>query len=860
MNDDELRAALARRASGPLSADDRMDILRSARVSAVAQPRRPIWPRLASYVVGTVAVVVLVIIALPILLSPPSTGPSASPGVDVLTTQQLIDLAQSGSAVGRVVIADATIVPLSVPNLPPTCDPAIPCPIGQIGGEGGFAVTGGYRDTGSTAGDPVTFEIADGWEVNRWITTLTPPSGEQRSAFLIMDTSVEYLGPAQLAAGGRPLAIADLPLAAEKTPTDNVYVVHGWWWSGMWPNCPAQPQSPPVELDFYCNGFWLTPDRPDTTSTMVAPQDGLLLNAGPYPAWSDQRSPGAPVEGTYVVRSAGCQITLDNRCPVWRLVGRLDDQATTRPSPPPSQEPVPPTATPEPSATSALPIADAQTLANMIGDPQWVDRVVLADITAGEIQPIECPPPKYTGDGCDLAMLKVGSDSYPASDSYRINIGLRDATSSDGFQQDDGNGYRWVKRLAEPNAGVYAFVVGHQDLELLGPVVLGPEGGPADVTSLLGKPVDTEDAVFAVTGWLTQTYAAPCPEPSQDQQTPRPNIWDYYCSGSWLTPTNEPSSPAGIIYSDGLHVQGGAYNDFAIDPQPLPQGNEPGGYQPRQGIYLIRNAGCPEVVTGDCPVWRMVGRLDDGAVAQPIPAATPTPIPTSTSTPTELPTRDAVQYVALPQALELAQGAVNQTNPQLRSYAPGSYQSVWQILLGPNSLTELPEGLTGDTMVWGVQFVSKDLLTTVFVDLFTGDILDVNNRPMPADPTPIHKSDIVFGDPTVNVADSTTLEISAYLNDQLAADIPPGKSTQIDPYNFGPAPWTVTTTTSSGRQLTTGVLDPKSVWGATGDYPLESQSFGERVFLSCGQLTVWAGGVPGGPAPGPSYPSGDCDP
>ena len=57
-----------------------------------------------------------------------------------------------------------------------------------------------------------------------------------------------------------------------------------------------------------------------------------------------------------------------------------------------------------------------------------------------------------------------------------------------------------------------------------------------------------------------------------------------------------------------------------------PQSADGGGAQPRPGIYLVRNAGCPEVVTGDCPVWRMVGRLD--ARVSRLPGAAPSPTPT----------------------------------------------------------------------------------------------------------------------------------------------------------------------------------------------------------------------------------------
>jgi hypothetical protein len=219
-----------------------------------------------------------------------------------------------------------------------------------------------------------------------------------------------------------------------------------------------------------------------------------------------------------------------------------------------------------------------------------------------------------------------------------------------------------------------------------------------------------------------------------------------------------------------------------------------------------------------------------------------------------------IQYIHVSKALELAQAAVNQSSPQLRSYAPGTYESVWQVLLGPQTLTEPPDGISWDTMVWGVQFVSGDVLTTVYLDLFSGEVVDVNNRPMPSNPTAVHKSDIVFGDPAIHANNGTALDVSIYVNGAQAPMISAGNSTLIDPGAFGPWPWTIRTTTSSGRELTIGTLDPKDVWSTTGDYPLEGQSFLERIDLSCGRLDIWAGSPASGPAPGPSFPPDDCVP
>ena len=65
---------------------------------------------------------------------------------------------------------------------------------------------------------------------------------------------------------------------------------------------------------------------------------------------------------------------------------------------------------------------------------------------------------------------------------------------------------------------------------------------------------------------------------------------------------------------DGLHVQWDAYDEFAQDP--VLEG--PRGAEPRFGTYLVRSAGCPPVVMGDCPVWSAVGRLDSFTPTVPV--------------------------------------------------------------------------------------------------------------------------------------------------------------------------------------------------------------------------------------------------
>lgn len=605
MNDDDLRQALSRRASQSMSNDDRNGVIRAARLQATA-PRQRVVPRLAGLVTAMAAVIVLVIVALPILLSPPSpvAPPSPSNQTKVYSGQELSDMIGNPSWVGRTVLANASV------SVQPTtglgCSPPSPCFEAVLDSvTGANTVSVAWRDDARFVG--TAYQDDSG---SHWAQLVDVPAPLGVYAFTVQKDSVELLGPAKLKPDGQPLTLAEVPTATEQTPTENVYVVHGWWWAGLWPNCPANPQSPPVELNFFCNGFWLTTSRPESTSTMVSPQDGLLLAAGEYPAWSDQHSPGAPVEGVFLIRSAGCQLTLDNRCPVWRLLGKLDDHPDSS-TPSATAVTVPPTETPEPSSEVALPIASAQQLADMIGDSNWVGKAVLADLGAGEIQHDPCgpQPPSPSVNPCERGSLSSVHGPYTS-----VIVGVRDATSHDGTQYDaDGSGYRWVTPLAWPSdAGTYAFIVGQDSVEYLGPINNASALSVVDLSSAKSDPSDT---VYVVSGWLMHTLEAPCAFPQQGLESPMPDISSFYCGGSWLTDEAIGSPTSGLTIDGGLHVQGDAYDTYAPDPQPA----DGGGTQPRQGIYLVRNAGCLEVVTGDCPVWRMVGRLDSQTSASPIP-------------------------------------------------------------------------------------------------------------------------------------------------------------------------------------------------------------------------------------------------
>jgi len=398
------------------------------------------------------------------------------------------------------------------------------------------------------------------------------------------------------------------------------------------------------------------------------------------------------------------------------------------PSPSPVASIRPPS--PEPTASaatgSALPIVNEQGLADLIGDPAWDGKTVLADLPAGAIIHDPCGPllasPAFNQ--CDRGTLFDVTGPFES-----VVVGVRDATPADGVQQDDGNGVRWVKPLEWPSdAGVYAFTIASDAADYLGPVNKSSVLGVAD---LVNAKSDPSDIVYIVDGWLGAVPPAPCAFPQQGLSSPMPDISSYYCGGSWLGDYQWEAQISGLTVDGALHVQANSYQQFV----PNPDAYSAYGF-PERGTYLVRNAGCPEVVTGDCPVWRMVGRLD---------------------------------------------------------------------------------GVTS----------------------------------LPASPPPSPPDDSV---PPVHISNETALTLKVVINGSEAATSLPYTESDVDPSAFQ-APWHVSVTTSSGRQLVDLSYSASDI-DTSGD---SQHGVAQRVDLSCGRLDVYAGPPLLGPMPPQSFPPHDCD-
>jgi hypothetical protein len=170
---------------------------------------------------------------------------------------------------------------------------------------------------------------------------------------------------------------------------------------------------------------------------------------------------------------------------------------------------------------------------------------------------------------------------------------------------------------------VMAFRVREHDVEYLGQSAVAANDQAWSVSDLVSQAHTADpNLLYAVSGWLVRTQIPSCPAPADFSSNPD---LSYYCDGSWVTPEKlysvtgrtANSINSRLTFNGALHVQSDAYNEFARQPQFGELGAEP-----RRGAYLVRVAGCPADHTGDCPVWKMLGRLD------PVPSEqAPSPSP-----------------------------------------------------------------------------------------------------------------------------------------------------------------------------------------------------------------------------------------
>jgi hypothetical protein len=611
ISDQELQRHLTRRTAKSLPAGDREDVL-AAVAGARARPRFS-WrmrPRLLLAPIAALVLVVLVAVPLLWTLAPgpsPSVLPSAStpaspsptaeatasPGpLDVLTQDELIALAQDASAAGRLVIADAQFAP--VPSASEAdCNVPDPCYAGQIGVNPGVVVFSGWRD--SAKDGTGTFYAPEG----RWLDRLVPSSLQEHvMAFRIGHESVEYLGTVQESGNSLIWSPDDVPAAGSAAP-DSIYAVAGWLVRTLPVPCPM-PGGLPANTDFgyFCGGSFITAtaDAIAKTKNDLDP-GGLHVQAGAYNAFAlnpasipaDTTLASTSDRAVYLVRPVGERVWEAN---AWRLVDRIDPPLAA-PEPSPS---VSPSTTPTLPAAENVHIYTAQQMVDMVGVPGLIGRYVVARAQMEHYVHYGYPPCTVPSP-CFGAWGLVGVSGYSG-----ISVAWRDANPGEGTSYQGPNGTEWLDLLTPPSAeGVYAFKILSREVEYLGPAQLSAGGSAWTVPDLMRlAPNGPTDDVYAVSGSLIRPNSPECPAPNDSDSNPD---LSWFCGGSWITSSHD--WPVDPLHVNGIHVQWTAYRDFG--PTPFYDTN---GGLPTDGTYLVRSVGCPTDVTGDCPVYRMIGRLN----------------------------------------------------------------------------------------------------------------------------------------------------------------------------------------------------------------------------------------------------------
>jgi hypothetical protein len=586
LGDDELREQLGRRArSAPLDHVQRVELIESIHEQVVRGGQSAAGWRDWRWLSAGAALVVIVMIGVlgwPRLANNPSaTQPPNGSGL-VLSAVQLANVASARNSIGQVVLADAR---LADDVRTDRCVGHNPC------------------FTRVVAGTYPALQVDLGVYADSSL-----PDGQAVIAFQLQDGYVTYLGQASLNDGGA-WTVSQLSSSAATLDPSVLYPVDGWLVEAYFMSCPAPPDlASSPDFSYYCQGSWLTEDRTysvtarssNHVSSLAAFPGGLNVQNGSYQQFADNPVYGdlgaEPRNGTYLVRLAGCPTYRMGDCPVWKMYARLSALAATVPSPSPSSSPSPsPSPTPSTAPQSGVALLSEAELIALAADPSPVGAIVVSDARIN----FEPSPTQFDVPGQHQleAIGTIGSAGGP-----QVTVVA----------------YGWP----DTTFNYHAFrVLDSNRLEYLGPVDTSTDDGTWTVPQALAiAPPGESSTLYAVSGWLMQTAAVPCPAPMDMEASE-----DYWCGGSWLAaepPTPPTDGSISLQVPDALHVQWSAYHDFAVDPQVGVNGGEP-----RLWTYLVRPFGCPANVMGDCPVWQMIGRLDLQLPSSPLgtPSASPTP-------------------------------------------------------------------------------------------------------------------------------------------------------------------------------------------------------------------------------------------
>ncbi len=533
-----------------------------------------------------------------------ATEPPAPPAsVHVLDATQLaaaIAAQRAGGLEPQVVVTSVSIDGTSRPGPSPR----------ECGQPGGSCVVVGVL-TGMA--DPAgTVTIRTPGEGSGDVPTPTTPADLAGPVALrLVGTSpIEFLGHVDLQGPTGQVDVPALLAATATAPSGRVWAVGGWLVGIQMGSC-GPVIDPPLPAPFMCptNRSVLTaapvlPVRPYGSNGITAsvPDGAVQVQAWAYDSFA--QSPAhvgindVPREGVYLVRMVAVDRTACPACRGWLMVGRLD----AVPAPVPSASAA---ATVEVLSVAEAAARLAADRASLLGQPMVID---------GNVRPRKGLACVATDPRCVLGSLDGTSESVFATSFTNAQLG-----------QDSGG----------PLGGMLAYVVRETGLEYLGRMgYYNGAGFEFPISGLDASSGARGPMVVVARGWLVAGLPVPCPMPLPG--TP-PNTPFEGCPPAWLT-QDEVQPVEGTIGAHkihepavAIHVQYGAYGDFA----PNPDNTADGLTQPRYGTYLVRlvfDTSQPEAAAQHG--WQVVGRLDPApVVGPPISAPLPSLPPDPSATP-----------------------------------------------------------------------------------------------------------------------------------------------------------------------------------------------------------------------------------
>ena len=290
-----------------------------------------------------------------------------------------------------------------------------------------------------------------------------------------------------------------------------------------------------------------------------------------------------------------------------------------------------PVSLPSPSTVSAPLVLSAKAFAAALaaGDLRGSTVLVEGQIEAGS------PVPRAFCDPHNACYLGELAGADPPINVLARGIAVPESDSAMYFEIPAY--WPWWHTWQLPLAGTLVLSIGDDRVvEYLGLVRPGSDGVAWRADQFIeDEPTVAVDDAVVVDGWLIGHGVTFCP-PNEE---PRPlrDLPSRRCSSleSWLSSRDELFDSALSRDHDGVRVQNGAYDAFAVEPE-----FEDGLAVPRRGQYVLarrlQGAGCDVGETEPCFAWEVLGRIDAGT-GSPAASRAPTasPPPTASSAPTQ---------------------------------------------------------------------------------------------------------------------------------------------------------------------------------------------------------------------------------